>query len=101
MIKKEEVKKTAFLGRINLTDDEIVRFQKELNEVLDYVDGIKKATFNKKSKPNPRIKNIFRQDEHNFAPHEYEKREEEAKAGLLIQKNTDKAQFKVLNVFKK
>jgi len=93
MIKKEEVKKIAFLGKIKLTDKEITKFQGELNEVLEYVDRLKKATFNRVAGKSPRIKNIFRDDE--------SKNEKEVDLDVLIQKNKEGSQLKVLNVFKK
>jgi aspartyl/glutamyl-tRNA(Asn/Gln) amidotransferase C subunit len=93
MIKKEEVKRIAFLGRIKLTDGEVLKFKKELNEILEYVDGLKEATLNKEINISSRIKNIFRRDEVS--------EEENQELGDLIQKNINDSQLKVMNVFKK
>lgn len=37
MLSREEVQKVALLARIELRDDEIEKFQKDLSSVLDYV----------------------------------------------------------------
>ncbi len=46
MISKEEVLKIAKLARLELTDEEIVKMQKDLSAVLDYFDVLKKAPRN-------------------------------------------------------
>jgi len=43
MLSKEEVIKLAKLARIELTEEEVERFQKQLSTVLDYVDELKKV----------------------------------------------------------
>lgn len=43
MLSKKEVEKVAKLARIELTAGEIVKMQKELSEVLDYFNLLKKA----------------------------------------------------------
>lgn len=43
MLSKEEVKHIAKLARLELTEEEIVKFQKELSVILDYVGKLKKA----------------------------------------------------------
>ena len=37
LLSKDEVRKIARLARLNLSDEEIERYQKELSEILDYV----------------------------------------------------------------
>lgn len=41
MLTKEEVLKLALLSRIQLTDAEVEKFQKELSTILDYVEELK------------------------------------------------------------
>ena len=41
MLSKEEVKKVAQLARIELNEDEVEKFQKDLSTVLDYVEELK------------------------------------------------------------
>ena len=43
MLSKDEVKKIASLARIELSESEVEKFQKDLSAVLDYVDELKKV----------------------------------------------------------
>jgi len=43
MIKKEEVEHIAKLARLELTEKEIERLQKDMSAILDYFDLLKKA----------------------------------------------------------
>jgi aspartyl-tRNA(Asn)/glutamyl-tRNA(Gln) amidotransferase subunit C len=43
MISKEEVQHIAKLARLELTEKEIEKMQKDLSEILDYFDLLKKA----------------------------------------------------------
>lgn len=43
MLSAEEVKKVALLARIELSDSEVEKFQKDLSSVLDYVDELKQV----------------------------------------------------------
>ena len=43
MITKEQVQHVASLARIQLTDKELEKFQKDLSEILDYFDTLKSA----------------------------------------------------------
>ena len=43
MISKEEVEKIAKLARLELTEGEIKKMQKDLSEILNYFDLLKKA----------------------------------------------------------
>ena len=43
MISKEEVQHIAKLARIELSQEEIEKFQKDLSEILDYFDTLKSA----------------------------------------------------------
>ena len=44
MISKEEVQKIAKLARLELTDEEIKKMQKDLSSILDYFEILKKIT---------------------------------------------------------
>src|SRR6185503_1670904 len=44
MLTKDEVKKIAILARIELTEAEVEKFQKELSTVLEYVEDLKKVS---------------------------------------------------------
>ncbi len=46
MLTKEEVVKISQLARIQLTDAEVEKFQKQLSTVLDYVEELKKVDTN-------------------------------------------------------
>ena len=43
MLSVEEVKKIALLARIELSDGELEKFQKDLSTVLDYVEELKQV----------------------------------------------------------
>lgn len=43
MLSTEEVKKVALLARIELSDSEVEKFQKDLSSVLDYVEELKQV----------------------------------------------------------
>ena len=43
MLTPEEVKNIAQMARIELTEDEVEKFQKDLSSVLDYVDALKEV----------------------------------------------------------
>lgn len=43
MLTKEEVKKLAVLARIELSEAQVEKFQKDLSTVLDYIDELKKV----------------------------------------------------------
>lgn len=43
MLSTDEVKKIAHLARIELQDDEVERFRKDLSSVLEYVEELKKV----------------------------------------------------------
>ena len=47
MINKEEVEKIAKLARIELTEEEIKRFQKDFSDILDYFKLLKKVNTSK------------------------------------------------------
>lgn len=63
MISKEEVKHIAKLARLELTEKEIEKMQKDLSAILDYVDLLKKAPKSKSEKAAIAKVSISRKDE--------------------------------------
>ena len=68
MISLEEVKKLALLARIEMTEKEQKKLQKDLEAILDYVGQLKKAPLDTNqagavSEKIPEIFNVFRKDE--------------------------------------
>ncbi len=47
MISKEEVKRIAQLARIKLNSEEVLKFQKELSLILDYIEQLKEVDISK------------------------------------------------------
>jgi len=43
MISKQEVERIAKLARLELTEEEIIKMQKDLSSILDYMDILKKV----------------------------------------------------------
>ena len=67
MISKKEVQHIARLARLGLTEKEIVKFQKELSSILDYVEKLKKVDV-AKVEPTSHplaVENVMREDEEN------------------------------------
>jgi aspartyl-tRNA(Asn)/glutamyl-tRNA(Gln) amidotransferase subunit C len=65
MLTKEEVIKIATLSRINLTDAEVEKFQKDLSTVLDYVEELKQVNVDGLAEVSQvtGLENIMRPDE--------------------------------------
>lgn len=62
MISKEEVKKLADLSRIELSEDEIEKYSKDIGDILSYVDAVKKISSDGESRTVFRVKNVLRED---------------------------------------
>lgn len=63
-ITSKEVIKIAHLSRLKLTEEEVGRFQKDLSDILDYVDRIKGAEIKEiKNSSKVNNKNVFRNDQ--------------------------------------
>lgn len=62
MISKEEIKKIAKLARLELTDKEIIKMQKDLSEILNYFDLLKKVTGKSKGVSSAREQGFLRKD---------------------------------------
>ena len=80
MISKEEVQKVAKLARLELTEQEIEKMQKDLSSILDYFDLLKKVK-GKPEKGELKKKNNLRKDEYSD--------ENNNSAGRLIQAAPD------------
>ena len=65
MINKEKVKHIAKLARLELTANEIERYQKELSKILDYIEKLKKVKIDnvKPTSHSVVIENVWRKDE--------------------------------------
>jgi aspartyl-tRNA(Asn)/glutamyl-tRNA(Gln) amidotransferase subunit C len=64
MISKEVVKHIAKLARLSLSEKEVERYQKELSQILEYIEKLKEVDV---SGVEPvfhplRVKNVFRED---------------------------------------
>jgi len=64
-ISKKEVEHLAKLARIDLSKEEIEKFQNQLSSILDYVAKLKKVDLNKKdaSFRKSKIQNVSRSDQ--------------------------------------
>ena len=63
MISKEEVKHIAKLARLELSEEEIVKMQKDLSSILDYFEILKKAkSSSQKEVIGEKLANATRQD---------------------------------------
>ncbi len=95
-ISKKEVKHIAHLARLNVSDKEIDLFQKDLREILGYVDRLKALkTQKQKNIMTKRIFNVFRKDKISTKRSAHEIR------NLLKEAPERKGNFfKVLSVFK-
>ena len=64
-ISKEEVLKAARLARIELTDEEVTKFQTQLSGILDYVDQLQAVDTRgvKETAQVTGLENVFRVDE--------------------------------------
>jgi len=47
MIKKETIKYLSQLAKLNLTEEETIKIQKDLESILEYVEKLKKADMKK------------------------------------------------------
>jgi aspartyl-tRNA(Asn)/glutamyl-tRNA(Gln) amidotransferase subunit C len=62
-ITKEEIKRIADLANINLSEDEIEKFSKEIPEILGYVEKLDELdTKGLEFKSQTDLKNVFRED---------------------------------------
>ena len=94
-VSKEEVKHIAYLARLSLKEQEIKRYQKELNEILDFVHQLSELNKIERSlKKEIAVTNNFRYDEQR-------KRDLTQREDLLHQKFLEKGYLKIPLIFKK
>jgi aspartyl/glutamyl-tRNA(Asn/Gln) amidotransferase C subunit len=64
MISKDEVKHITKLARLELSQKEIEKYQKELSKILDYIEKLKKLNVFEVEPTihSLEIKNVFRED---------------------------------------
>ncbi len=63
-LNEKEVKHVAKLARLNLTSQEVKKFQEQLSEVLDYIEVLKEVK-TEKVEPTSQVtslENVFRED---------------------------------------
>jgi len=74
MISVEHIKELAELSRINLSDQQIQSYQKDLAGILEYIDTIKSVpiTINE-SETRETLRNVMRDDEISYTPGEFSK----------------------------
>ena len=63
MISKEEVEHIAKLARLELSEAEVQKMQKDLTAILDYFNLLKKAPPPHKSFAGQALNNVLRKDE--------------------------------------
>ncbi len=63
MISKDEVQHIAKLARLELTEKETEKMQKDLSSILDYFNLLEKADTTKVQKPIEKKANVLRKDE--------------------------------------
>ncbi|MCI5108489.1 MAG: Asp-tRNA(Asn)/Glu-tRNA(Gln) amidotransferase subunit GatC [Candidatus Pacebacteria bacterium] len=66
MIKKEEILHLAKLSHLKFSDEEIVKLEKDLDSILDYVDQVKEVT-GEAEKSIGAVHNVMREDENPFS----------------------------------
>lgn len=65
MISREEVLKLAELSRLQLSETEVERLQKDISSILDYVgqvSAVSGANVSKQELPSPHLRNVLRED---------------------------------------
>jgi len=97
MISDKEIKKLAQLARLQLTEKELEKMKKELEQILNYVKKLKEI--DEKSLPNFEetsiLKNVFREDK----PREYKLFDKKVLITLAPEKEDN--YFKVKQVIQK
>ena len=93
MLSKDQVKHIAKLANLKLTSAEINKFQKQLSEVLEYVEQLNELDTKRVEQTSQvtGLENVFREDEPKPSLSQ-----EEVLSGA---KNTEKGMFKVKAIF--
>jgi aspartyl-tRNA(Asn)/glutamyl-tRNA(Gln) amidotransferase subunit C len=78
MIEIADIEKLAGLARIAVTNEEKIRFQQDLEAILNYVSELKDAPATEgdtlgilKVSPSAPVKNVMREDDDAFVPGEF------------------------------
>jgi len=96
MLSESEVKHIAKLARLGLTEKEVKKFQKELSQILDYIEKLKEVDINNvESTSHPiRVFNVMREDEP-------QKREDQLREKLMaLAPETKNGYLKVKSILK-
>jgi len=96
-LSKEDIKKIALLARIDIKDEELDKYGKDLSSILDYVESLQEvdtAGADADMHITPLV-NSWREDELNSC------KEEERKLILDNMPNKEDGELKTVNVFKK
>jgi len=62
MISLEDINKIAKLARIEMSEDEKAKMQKDLGEILGYMDELNSAPIDDLPEETYKLKNVFRPD---------------------------------------
>ncbi|MBP9816565.1 MAG: Asp-tRNA(Asn)/Glu-tRNA(Gln) amidotransferase subunit GatC [Candidatus Pacebacteria bacterium] len=62
MTSAEDVRKLAALARITLTDEEVERFSKEFDSILEYAGQVEELKIPKDMNFKPVVSNVLRED---------------------------------------
>ena len=63
MIKKEDIEKLAELSRMEVTDEEVKKFSKDIDSILDYVKELTQIATEEIDMPKNALRNVMREDE--------------------------------------
>lgn len=65
MISEEEIKHIAKLSRLDFSEDQLEKFQKEFSAILEYVESLKKADVEgiEPMAHSIKVSNVFREDD--------------------------------------
>ena len=66
MVSKEDIKNLVILARMEVSDEELKKLEKEIPDILEFVETIQRVSL-KIAVPSPSLTNVMRADEN---PHE-------------------------------
>lgn len=70
---KVDIKNLAQLARLEVTDEELAKLEKEIPDILKFVETIQSANVSAEA-ISPELRNVMRADEHPHETGEYTKR---------------------------
>ena len=71
MIEIKDIEKLASLARIEVTDDEKQKLQKDLESILEYVGELKNAPKLEGETSEAYVKNVMREDDEHYNPGQF------------------------------